>query len=145
MKEIMKMLVKYWLRAAELGNAGAHYNLSTCYREGYGVEKDKKLMLYHLEEAAILGDPYARNNLAIDELRGERYDRAVLHWIVAANLGQNDSIKNLKECYKHGHVSKENFAAALRAHQAALDEMKSPQREKAKAFFEWKKTKISVR
>ena len=51
------------------------------------------------------------------------------HWIIAANLGHGDSIQKLKNCYTHGLVSKEGFAAALRAHQAAVDATKSPQRE----------------
>ena len=41
------------------------------------------------------------------------------------------SIEWLTKCYKEGHVSKDDFARALRAHQAAVDAMKSPQREAA--------------
>jgi len=37
----------------------------------------------------------------------------------------------LKNFYAKGHVSKDAFAAALRAHQAAVDATKSPQREMA--------------
>ena len=131
--------VKYWLRAAELGEAGAHYNLSCYYCQRTGVEEDKKLMFNHLEEAAILGLPQARHSLACYEWEDGKYDRAVLHWIIAANLGHRESIKALTTSYKDGHLSKEAFAVALRTHQAAIDEMKSPQREKAKAFFEWNK------
>ena len=43
----------------------------------------------------------------------------------------NPSIKALKKCYQEGVVSKEDFAAALRAHHAAVDAAKSPQREAA--------------
>ena len=39
------------------------YNLSLMYRDGQGVEKDKKKELYHLEEAAIGGHPDVRHNL----------------------------------------------------------------------------------
>jgi formylmethanofuran:tetrahydromethanopterin formyltransferase len=53
----------------------------------------------------------------------------VKHFIIAANLGYDDSIKGLKEYYTNGQVSKEDFAAALRAHKAAVDATKSPQRE----------------
>jgi len=53
------------------------------------------------------------------------------HWIIAANLGCDNSIKFLKKCYATGAVTKEVFAAALRAHQAAVDAMRSPQREAA--------------
>jgi TPR repeat protein len=108
------------------------------YREGEGVEKDEKKGLYYLEEAAIAGLPEARYNLAMLEGKSERYDRAVKHYIIAANLGHDRSIQLLlKECYKRGGlVSKEDFAAALRAHQAAVDATKSPQRDAAEAFAE---------
>ena len=38
-----------------------------------------------------------------------------------------------REMYKLRMISKEDFAAALRAHQAAVDATKSPQREEAEA------------
>eukprot|EP00984_Skeletonema_dohrnii_P022749 scaffold11856_cov96-Skeletonema_dohrnii-CCMP3373.AAC.1 len=53
------------------------------------------------------------------------------HWIIAAALGHDGSLDALKDRYKDGLVSKEDFAAALRAHQAAVDATKSPQREEA--------------
>ena len=54
------------------------------------------------------------------------------HWIIAASQGDDDSIKTLMDAYKLGFVSKEDLAAALRAHQAAVDETKSPQRQPKK-------------
>ena len=44
------------------------------------------------------------------------------------------SLEALKISYKDGLVSKEDFAAALRAHHAAVNAMKSPQREIAKVI-----------
>ena len=70
-------------------------------------------------------------NLAIEEEGYDRVDRAVKHFIIAANLGYDKSIKQLKGCYARGEVSKEDFAAALRAHQATVNATKSPQREAA--------------
>ena len=126
---------KFWTKAAELGDADAHYNLSVMYYEGNGVEKDKKKDLYHLEEAVIRGHPNARYNLGCYEERNGRTDRAVKHWIIAATLGDESAIKSLKGCYKDGLVSKEDFAAALRANQAAVDATKSPQREEAAKYY----------
>eukprot|EP00985_Skeletonema_marinoi_P001625 scaffold653_cov132-Skeletonema_marinoi.AAC.5 len=123
---------EYLTKAAELGDAIAHHCLSIMYREGLGVEKDEKKGVYYLEEAAIAGHPKARYNLAGYEWDNERYDRAVKHYIIAANLGHDTSIQLLKESYAAGKVSKDDFAAALRAHQAAVDATKSPQREAAK-------------
>jgi len=124
---------QHYKKAAELGNADAHYNVSCVYRDGEGVEKDKKKEVYHLEEAAIGGNPYARHNLAIVEGKSGRYERAMKHDIVAANLGHDISLEHVIEGFKAGVVSKEDFAATLRAHQAALDATKSAQREEAEA------------
>jgi len=55
----------------------------------------------------------------------------VKHFIIAAKLGHDDSIKVLMESYKGGLVKKEVLAAALRAHQATIDATKSSQREAA--------------
>ena len=128
--------LKYDKMAAELGNANAHYNLSIAYSMGQGVENDEKKQVYHLEQAAILGHPDARYNLAWYEEKNGEIERAVKHWIIAANLGDDESIQKLKKYYKHGFVSKEDFAAALRANHAAVVAMKSPQREEAERAIE---------
>jgi len=124
---------EYFTKAAELGDVEAHYNLSFMYQRGKGVEKDEKKASYHLVEAAIAGHPDARYNLGCYEEENSRFDRAVKHFIIAANLGDDDSIQALKGCYKYGDISKEDFAAALRAQHAAVDATKSPQREAAAA------------
>ncbi len=126
--------VGYYAKAAALGNADAHFNLSAMYQLGEGVEKDKKKEMYHLEEAAIGGHPMARNNLGAYEGINGRNDRAMKHFIIAANLGNDDSLENVKKGFALGFVSEEDFEAALRGHQAAVDETKSEQREEAYAF-----------
>ncbi len=92
-----------------------------------------------MEEAAISGYSDARHNLGCVEWENHRFDRAVKHWIIAANLGHDDSLDVLKQGYKAGVVSKLDYAAALRAHQAAVDATKSPQREAAEAFRQQEK------
>jgi TPR repeat protein len=124
---------EYLTKAVEQGDADAHYDLSIMYDEGEGVEEDKKKVIYHAEQAAIGGHPIARYNLGCFEKNDGRIEREVKHFVIAANLGDDDSLKRLRECYKYGDVQKEDFAAVLRAHQAAVDATKSPQREAAKA------------
>ncbi|KAK1733624.1 Sel1-like repeat family protein [Skeletonema marinoi] len=126
---------EYFARAAELGNAEAHYRLSQMYDLGNGIEKDGGKEMYHLEEAAIGGHPNARFNLGCIEWNNDNKERAVKHWIIAAAQGDDKSIKYLMNAYKGGFVSKENLAAALRAQKAAVDETKSPQREAAEKAF----------
>lgn len=121
----------YWTKSAGLGNAISHYYLSLMFWKGEGVEKDEKKRVFHLEEAAIAGHPDSRYNLGLIELNDGSTERAVKHFIIAAKLGEEESVQILKEGYEYGIVSKDDFAAALRAHQAAVDAMKSPQREAA--------------
>eukprot|EP00984_Skeletonema_dohrnii_P030608 scaffold22253_cov72-Skeletonema_dohrnii-CCMP3373.AAC.2 len=106
-------------RAAGLGDVVSHYNLSCCFG----------------------GHPNVRYNLGWNEWSNNDWDnndtaeRAVKHWIIAANQGHDQSIKPLMEYFKRGLISNEELAATLRAHQAAVDATKSPQREAAEECF----------
>ena len=133
-----KSAFEYWSKAAALGDAEAHYHLSILFRDGQGVEKDEKKELHHAEQAAIGGHPRARHNLGCFEGQRGHYDRAVKHFIIASKFGHDRSLESVKDLYKAGFVSKDDFAAALRGHQAAVDATKSPQREEAaKAIEGW--------
>ena len=131
--------LEYWTKAAELGdNVEAHYQLSTVYAAGEGVEKDEEEEVYHLEKAAIGGHPEARYNIGCVEEENGNMERAVKHLIIAANHGYEKSMKELWECYKDGDITKEDLEATLRTYKAAIDAMKSPEREAAEA---WRKKK----
>ena len=125
----------YFTKAAGLGDAEAHYWLSHLYSDGLGVEKNSRKEIHHLEEAAIGGHPGARFNLGCDENEKGSIERAVKHWIIAANLGDDLSIKALMRMFKGGFVEKEVLDAALRAHQACVDATKSPLRDVAEEFY----------
>ena len=131
-----KSAFDYWSKAARLGDLGAHYQLSRFYRKGgNGVEKDEKKRVYHLEEAAIGGHVDARYELGNFEAENERYARATKHFIIAANMGHVKSLELLKDNYAKGFVAKDDFASALRAHKAAVEATKSPQRESGEAYL----------
>ncbi len=127
--------IQYYVKAAALGYADAHYNLSCMYHEGRGVEKDLKKKVYHLEEAAIGGHHLARYNLGCVENASRRIDRAGKHFIIAAKLGHDDALEHVKEGFQMGIVSKEDYEAALRGHQAAVDATKSQQRDAAAEYY----------
>ena len=130
-----KTAFEYGTRAAALGDAEAHFQLSMMYYEGHGVEKNEKMALHHTEKAAIGGSPHARHNLGCTERENGRMDKAAKHYMIAAKLGHEKSLECVKNMCKDGLVSKEDFAAALRGHQAAIVATKSPQREEAYAFY----------
>eukprot|EP00984_Skeletonema_dohrnii_P013064 scaffold5382_cov79-Skeletonema_dohrnii-CCMP3373.AAC.3 len=84
--------------------------------------------------AAIGGHTFARHNLGCLEDANGRDERAIKHWIIAATLGVDNAVKCLRDRYIDGLVCKEDFAAALRAHQAAIDATKRSQREAATEY-----------
>jgi DNA-binding GntR family transcriptional regulator len=55
----------------------------------------------------------------------------VKHFIIAAKLGHTGAMKALWQHYSEGNITKQDLEATLRTHQAAIDAMKSPQREAA--------------
>ena len=120
---------EYLSKAAEWGDADARYRLGYMYGKGEGVEKDDEKAVYHYEKAAIGGHPDARHNLACIEEENGNIERAVKHFIIASNLGHEKSMKALWKQYSAGNITKEDLDATLRAHQAALDAMKSEQRD----------------
>ena len=120
---------EYFTKAAALGDADAHYQLSNMYYDGKCVKKDEGKHIHHAEEAAIGGHPQARYNLGYEEWKQGNHERAVKHLIISAKLGEDKAIKELMNAFKEGYVEKEVLASTLRAHQAAVDATKSPQRE----------------
>ena len=120
---------EYWTKAAELGDVEAHCRLGYMYMNEEGVEKDEEMKVYHLEKAAIGGHPIARHVLALTEEKNGNMERAVKHYIIAAKVGYELSMKTLWKHYSLGNITKEDLDATLRSHQTAIDEMKSEQRD----------------
>ena len=92
-------------------------------------------MARHYDElAAMEGFVTARHNLEIDEENAGNYNRALKHYMIAVRGGHTRSVKAIQQLYMDGHVAKDNYADALQARQAYLDEIKSDQRDKTAAF-----------
>jgi TPR repeat protein len=124
-----------YTKAAESEDLEAHYRLGILYMNGEGVEEDEEKAVYHYEKAAIGGHPTARHNLAAFEEENGNIERAVKHLIIAAKLGFDLSMKALWSQYSDGNITKDDLDATLRAHQAAIVETKSKQRDAAEAYF----------
>ena len=115
---------------AELGSCKAHNKLSLMYMIGEGVEQDMEKSIHHLKIAAIGGHERARHYLGKIEGMNGNMDRAMKHFIIAAKSGFGDSLKEVGDGYKAGHVTKDEYAATLRA-QVSVNETKSEERTKA--------------
>ena len=127
--------LELWQQAGELGCASAYFNIGNAYYIGRDVERDETKADHYYELAAMGGDPDARFNLGCSEKRVGNWDRALKHYMIAAGNGYNGSLKAVQHClYKHGHATKDDYAKALIAYQAYLEEVRSEQRDKATAF-----------
>ena len=134
-KEEYSRAFEYYTKAAEMGYILAHYRLALLYHNGEGVEKDMGKYMNHLEKAAIGGHPDARFLLGHHELENDNTERAVKHWIIAATHGEDCAVKMLMNMFKGGFVENEVLASALRAHKAAVDATKSPERAAAEEWY----------
>ena len=127
---------EYRTKAAELGDVVAHCRLGWMYHVGEGVEKNEEKAVYHWKKAAIGGHPKARHNLGCIEEQNGNMEKAVKHFIIAANHGYEESMKELWKHYSAGNITKEDLEATLRTHKATLDATKNPEREAAEAWRE---------
>ena len=125
--------VELYKRAAELGVKEAQCNLGHLYWKGEGVEKDTSKAIQHLKAAAVKGDAYARNSLGFLEDNAGNYDLALQHYMIAAKLGYQSALNNIKKMFMDGLATKVDYAEALRGHQSAVEDMRSPDREEALA------------
>ena len=123
-----------WLKSGELGCAEAYYNLGNAYDNGRGVEVDEEKAKHYWELAAMNGSVNARHNLGCSEGQAGNFLRALKHVILGARAGHEEALVAVKDGYKHGFVTKDEYANTLRAHQKSQDEMKSEARDKAEAY-----------
>ncbi len=121
-------------RARELGYSQAYTSIGFAYHYGEGVEVDKKKAIHYYELAAMEGDSYARNNVGLMEEDTGNIDRAIKHYLIAAQGGEAVSVKNIQRLYLNEHATKEDYTKALQLYQEYLGEIKSDQRDKAAAY-----------
>lgn len=130
-----KKALEFIGQAADLGSNRAHHALGIFYLEGTVVAKDEEKAMHHLRLAAIGGVAESRYALGVLGSRKNDTELALTHWIIAAEAGNDESLGMIKQCYMKGHVTKDVFARALRAHKSVTDELKSDQRDRAAALY----------
>ena len=94
-----------------------------------------KKAVHHYQIAAMMGNMCARFKLGCIEFQNGNYQRAMRHFMIAANCGHKDSLHNIKQGFRAGHVTKEDFERTLRTYQSSYDETKSEQRDRAAAII----------
>jgi len=123
------------IRAAELGHAPAFGYIGKCYQRGICVEQDAFKALLYYEIATKKGSFHAHKQLASYYGTNE-VQRSIKHLKVTASAGDQESMDVLMKTYKKNTISKEDLAQTLRRFQAASNEMKSTDRDDARAWFE---------
>lgn len=90
-----------YLCAAKLGSAGACYNLSLYYSEGFGSKKDESKCRHCLKLAVNGGHVSARHNLGVLEFEEDSMELATKHLMIAA-AGHKNSMKGVGICHRQG-------------------------------------------
>ena len=102
-----------YLKAGELGCAGAYFNLGNSYDNGRGVEIDEKKAEHYYELAAMNGSVHARHNLGCMEFQAGNHQRAYQHFLIGAKAGCEESLAEVKKGYTKGIVSKDKHAEEI--------------------------------
>ncbi|EJK48396.1 hypothetical protein THAOC_32809 [Thalassiosira oceanica] len=127
------LAIELWMEAAELRSLDAYYQLGVVYYTGDdGVAEDKPRGIHHWQQAAMKGHARSRHDLGDVEYENGNHKLAVQHWIISAKMGHEVSLSGIKEMFKQGHATKEQYAEALLGYRDAAEEMTSPQRKEAK-------------
>ena len=134
MQQSEQKAVELWKEAAELGSIKALYNLGISYYHGRGVGQNKAEAVEFFKKAAMQGHVESRHNIGFWEEEKGNHDRAVRHWLISAKMGDMTSVESIKYLFMGGLATKEQYTEALRGYQEAVEEMKSCDRDEAKAL-----------
>jgi len=106
----------WYERAADLGNAGAQYNLGVSYRDGKGVEQDLAEALRRFRQAAEQGDAAAQCAIGQAYYNGRGvpvdFERAAHYFRLAAKGGSASAMASLGACYRDGEGVPRSFPTA---------------------------------
>jgi hypothetical protein len=79
--------------------------LGVIYYNGEGVSKDETKAKQYFEEAAMAGSVTIRFYLGCDESNAGRFDRAIKHWLIAANCGNIKAVDKIKDAMVEGNAT----------------------------------------
>ena len=133
----IKKAIELWTKAAALGDVFSCGVLGDAYNPYNGgdtmsLEEDWEKSTHYYKIAAKGGHHDARHNLACLETQVGNTAVANKHFIIAASMGHDLSLDQVKQAYIREEATKDQFANTLRAHKDAKDEMKSSHRKEVK-------------
>lgn len=123
------------ISAAELGNAEAFGYIAGFCLGGIVVEQNTSKAWELLEVGAKKGSISAHESLARQHQRRGNTQTSIKHLKVVANAGGQQAMNGLMKAYREKALSKEDLTQVLRAFQTSSNEMKSKDRDDARAFM----------
>ena len=135
-----------YIRAAELGSAGACSEIGRYYEFDNGDSKNMGRSAFFYRIGALRNSVIARHSLGLCEYESGNHEIGIRHWKIAAEAGSQLSLDALKEIFNadgkvHGKefISKEDMGKIYRACHIAQEEVKTDEREKHLMYEdEWK-------
>ena len=100
-----------------------------------GVEHDMVKAAEFFKKAAVQGHVESRFQLALNGAMNRNYRSAYRHLLISANMGHETSVGLIRSMLMDRVATKEQYAHALKGYQEAVEEMKSPERDEAKAML----------
>jgi hypothetical protein len=96
----------FYKASAKLGHLKAKYQLSLCYLEGIGVEKNVNKAKLIFDSPELKNESEFHNSIGSIYYSGLRIEKdfksAFKHFNISANLGYEKGIRNIADCYLNG-------------------------------------------
>lgn len=123
--------IKWMRRAAEAGSSGAANALGMFCLKGDGMSQDIGAALEWYQKAAELGRVQAFGMIGLLLKQMGVMDEAILNFRKAAICGVSDNIifDELRDDFRKGYITKDEYAFTLRENQRTANEMKSESRD----------------
>ena len=97
---------------------------------------DLKKSKHYYELAAMSGYIDARHNLGNMEWNeAGNHQRAMKHYLISARAGYDLSLDMVRDGFKCGLITKDEYSHTLRAYQQRQNEINSDERVKAAIFY----------
>jgi TPR repeat protein len=136
LKDIDKAVMLYEI-TAQFGNTDAMFDLAICYRDGIGVDRDKKRAFQLLEDASILGNNRANYDIARMYQCGEGVEqdmfKSIKYYKLADASGCIKAKNNLARCYEIGDGVDQDINKAFRMRKDAFNKINKNDNENADA------------
>ena len=117
--------LRWFQKAADIGNIDGMWGMVWLYSNGHGVPEDKAKAMYWIKSAAEHGDVNAINSMGLEYETGETvskdYVEAMKWYTKAANMGSSRAMADIGKLYQNGQGVSQNYTEAMIWYKKAVD------------------------